>query len=124
MVETNNGVQSADTFCTEAAVSKVLTKNVMRPYLEKHLLPDLRQGIKELLHEIINNGALDKHWAKQEKENQQVVKQARRAERDRKRLAMGSAYNSDNESYISDSHEDQKPSESSSEYDSELDSLA
>lgn len=82
------------------------------------MLPDLRLGIKELLQQIIANKELDRHWQSKERENQKLMKATRRADRDRKRLEMGSEYCSDEEEDKFDCESDSED-DSDSYYDSE-----
>ena len=75
----------------------LITPNSMRPMLEEKCLPDVRLAIKELLRQIVTNKELDRHWHGMERQNIKLIKETRRAERDRKRLEMGSEYHSDEE---------------------------
>ncbi len=101
----------------DEAIEKVLSNRNMRPYLEEKTLPDVRLAIKELLQQIVNNKDLERHWQTKERENLRLIRNTRRAERDRKRLEQGSAYQSDEEDKALD-HTDSS-SESDSYYDSQ-----
>ena len=61
------------------------------------------------------NHELDRHWLTKERENQKLIKATRKAEIDRKRLEMGSAYESDEENKL----EEESEEESDSYYDEE-----
>ena len=81
----------------EKAINNALTQHNIRPVLEEKMLPDLRLSVKELLKEIIVNKELDRHWMTKERENARLHRATRRAEIDRKRLEMGSEYETDEE---------------------------
>ena len=102
----------------EEVIKQVLNQEKLRPYLEDKTLPDLRQCLKDLLHEITVNKELDRHWMTKERENQKKIRATKKAEIDRKRLEQGSAYDSDEDrdALEGDSEEE---SESDSYYDSE-----
>ena len=102
----------------EEALKTVMSNQNMRPILEEKMLPDLRLGIKELLQQIVTNKELDRHWHSKERENQKLIKETRRAERDRKRLEMGSNFQSDEEEKHLDDSEEEDDSEIDSYYDS------
>ena len=102
----------------EDVMRSVLNQKNMRPYLEEKMLPDLRLSIKELLSQIMANKELDRHWQSKERENLRMMKATRRADRDRKRLEMGSNYCSDEENKF-DCEESDSEEESDSYYDSE-----
>ena len=91
----------------------------MRPYLEEKTFPDLRLSIRDLLKTIAQNQELDRYWGKMERQNNKVIRAARRAEADRKRLEQGSQYNTDEEEKLSETEDSQE--EDSSDYDSEYD---
>ncbi len=101
----------------DEAIEKVLSNRNMRPYLEEKTLPDVRNAIKELLQQIVNNKDLERHWQTKERENLRLIRNTRRAERDRKRLEQGSAYQSDEEDKALDLTD--SSSESDSYYDSQ-----
>ena len=104
----------------EEEIGKLLLKqSEMRPYLEKQMMPDLRAAIKELLNQIRDNRELDYHWTTKEKENAKLLKQTRRAERDRRRLEQGSNYQSDEEEKFEDESESEKDEFDDSYYDEE-----
>ncbi len=68
---------------------------------------DVRIAMKSLLDFIHESGELEKYWAVVEKQNEDARKAARRLQKDRRRLEMGSDYESsvdeeDNDDYYSD----------------------
>lgn len=69
-----------------------ITNANVRSFLEGNLFPDLREGLKRLVDEIHENGELDKYWAEAEKKNEIARRAARKLEKERKRLEMGSDY--------------------------------
>ena len=69
-----------------------ITNANVRSFLEGNLFPDLREGLKQLVDEIHDNGELDKYWAEAEKKNEVARRAARKLEKERKRLEMGSDY--------------------------------
>ena len=108
----------------EQAIDKVLTQHNIRPVLEKSMLPDLRLSVKELLKEIIVNKELDRHWLTKERENARLHRATRRAEIDRKRLEMGSEYETDEEekriiAELQDSEEESDSYYDDEDYDNE-----
>ena len=58
------------------------------------MFADVRVVMKSLLDHINENGELEKYWAVVEKKNEEARKAARRLEKDRRRLEMGSDYES------------------------------
>jgi hypothetical protein len=75
--------------------------------LESNLFGDVRIAMKSLLDYIHESGELEKYWAIVEKKNEDARKAARRLQKDRRRLEMGSDYESsvdeeDNDDYYSD----------------------
>ena len=93
----------------------LITQYNMKAYCEEELFYDLRVSMKELLSTITASGELDRHWHAMQKRNDHIKKEARKEAHARKRLEQGDAYNSANESVISES-----VNESDSEdYDSE-----
>ena len=71
--------------------SKITNQNA-EAYLESALFPEVRQALKRLLDYINDSGELEKYWSIVEKKNEEARKAARRLEKDRKRIEMGSDY--------------------------------
>ena len=69
-----------------------ITNANVRSFLEGNLFPNLREGLKRLVDEIHDNGELEKYWAEAEKKNEIARRAARKLEKERKRLEMGSEY--------------------------------
>ena len=63
-----------------------------RQYLESKVFGDVRGAMKQLLDHIQASGELERYWSVVEKENEEARKAARRLEKERKRLEMGSDY--------------------------------
>ena len=61
--------------------------------MSSKLFPSVRGALKHLLDEIKANGELDVFWNAVDKENDKARKAARKVERERKKIAMGSEYN-------------------------------
>ena len=97
----------------------MLNREKLRPYLEDKTLPDLRQCLKDLLHEITVNKELDRHWVTKERENHKKIRATKKAEIDRKRLEQGSAYDSDEDRDALEGDSEEEEDESDSYYDSE-----
>jgi hypothetical protein len=77
-----------------AAMEKIkITNQTARPYLEENLFPEVRVALKQLLEHIQSSGELNRYWSAVDKQNDEARKAARRVERERKRLEMGSEYN-------------------------------
>lgn len=74
-----------------------ITNQTARPYLEKELFPEVRVALKNLLEHIQSSGELNKYWNAVDKQNDEARKAARRVERERKRVEMGSEYESSSE---------------------------
>jgi hypothetical protein len=53
--------------------------------------------LKQLLEHIQTCGELNRYWSAVDKQNDEARKAARRVERERKRLEMGSEYNDSSE---------------------------
>ena len=75
----------------------------------------MRLSLNELIDLIQENGELEKYWVVVEKENEAARRNARKQSRDRKRLEMGSDYESSG-------HEDEEAHSAESDYGEEEDS--
>ncbi|CAI2381368.1 unnamed protein product [Moneuplotes crassus] len=69
-----------------------ITNLTVRNFLEEKLFPNLRKSLQELVNAIHDNGDLDMYWEQVEKKNEEARRAARRLEKERKRLEMGSDY--------------------------------
>ena len=58
------------------------------------MFPEVRIALKKLLEHIQVSGELNKYWNAVDKQNDEARKAARRVERERKRVEMGSEYQS------------------------------
>ena len=92
----------------ELNLGSAITNQTAREYLEKMVFPDLRSALhnvslisyphahpeplSQLLTTINQNGELEKYWQEVEKKNEEARRAARRLEKERKRLEMGSDY--------------------------------
>lgn len=56
------------------------------------MFSDVRLAMRRLLDHIQNSGELERYWAIVEKENDEARKVARRDEKERRKLEMGSDY--------------------------------
>lgn len=74
-----------------------ITNQTARPYLEDNLFPEVRVALRQLLEHIQSSGELNRYWSAVDKQNDEARKAARRVERERKRLEMGSEYNETSE---------------------------
>ena len=63
-----------------------------RIYLEQKVFAEVRAGMKQLLDHIQSSGELERYWLIVEKENEEARKAARKLEKERRRLEMGSDY--------------------------------
>ena len=99
----------------DAVMRNLITQYNMKAYCEEELFEDLRLSMKELLTQIAVTGELDRHWGAMQKANDLIKKNARKEAHARKRLEQGDAYDSSNESIISET-ENETDSE---DYDSE-----
>lgn len=85
-------------------------------HLEEVVLDDLRESLKELLSYIKNSGQLEKYWANIDQRNDLLRADAKKKLRERKKIEIGSAFNSDEEAPLKVF---QAESENDSDYDSE-----
>ena len=69
-----------------------ITNVSVRNFLENKLFPDLRVSLKELVDIIHENGELEKYWSEVEKQNEDARRAARRLEKERRKLELGSDY--------------------------------
>ena len=60
--------------------------------MEQKVFGDVRAGMKQLLDHIQESGELERYWNIVEKENEEARKAARKLEKERRRLEMGSDY--------------------------------
>ena len=63
-----------------------------REYLDSKVFGDVRVGMRKLLDHIQESGELERYWIIVEKENEEARRAARRLEKERRRLEMGSDY--------------------------------
>ena len=63
-----------------------------REYLEGKVFGDVRVAMRRLLDHIQESGELERYWNIVEKENEEARKAARKLEKERRRLEMGSDY--------------------------------
>ena len=63
-----------------------------RSYLENKVFADVRIAMRKLLDHIQDSGELERYWTIVEKENEEARKAARRLEKERRRLEMGSDF--------------------------------
>ena len=63
-----------------------------REYLEQRVFSDVRLAMRRLLDHIQESGELERYWTIVEKENDEARKVARRLEKERRKLEMGSDY--------------------------------
>lgn len=73
--------------------AKITNQNA-RNFLEDNLFPDLRNALKDLLSHIQTSGELTKYWSAVDKQNADARKAAKKVERCRRRIWMGSEYES------------------------------
>ena len=78
-----------------------------REYLDSKVFGDVRVGMRKLLDHIQESGELERYWIIVEKENEEARRAARRLEKERRRLEMGSDYE------MSEDEEDQEVQNSS-----------
>ena len=71
--------------------------------MEQRVFGDVRACMKQLLDHIQESGELERYWNIVEKENEEARKAARKLEKERKRLEMGSDYE------VSEDEEDEVP---------------
>ena len=71
-----------------------VTNQNAKDYLEGQIFGDVRAAMKELLDHIQTSGELDRYWKVVEKQNDEARRAARRLEKERRRLEMGSDYES------------------------------
>ncbi len=93
-----------------------LTQLNTTPHLEEVILNDLRESLKELLSYIKNSGQLEKYWAKIDQRNDLLRADAKKKRRERKKIEIGSAFNSEDEPPLKVFEAE---SETESDYDSE-----
>jgi len=86
------------------------------PHLEKVVLGDLRESLKELLSYVKQSGQLEKYWANIDQRNDLLRAAAKKEWRERKRIELGSAFNSEDEAPLKVFEAE---SGSGSDYDSE-----
>ncbi len=101
-----------------------------REYLDTKVFTDVRVGMRKLLDHIQESGELERYWTIVEKENEEARRAARRLEKERRRLEMGSDYemSEDEEDTVdqmklqqSSGKKNKNNGEDSEEYDSEED---
>ena len=63
-----------------------------REYLDQKVFKDVRVAMRKLLDHIQESGELERYWNIVEKENDEARKAARKLEKERRRLEMGSDY--------------------------------
>ncbi len=63
-----------------------------REYLDGKVFGDVRVAMRQLLDHIQESGELERYWNIVEKENEEARKAARKLEKERRRLEMGSDY--------------------------------
>lgn len=63
-----------------------------RPYLKQHLFPAVNSALLQLLDHIQTSGELSRYWSTVDKLNEEARRAARKLERRRKRIEMGSDY--------------------------------
>ena len=93
-----------------------LTQLNTTPHLEEVILEDLRESLKELLSYIKQSGQLEKYWANIDQRNDLLRADAKKEWRDRKRIELGSAFNSEEEAPLKVFESENSPG---SDYDSE-----
>mmetsp|Transcript_27932 Transcript_27932/g.24706 ORF Transcript_27932/g.24706 Transcript_27932/m.24706 type:complete len:178 (+) Transcript_27932:11-544(+) len=110
-----------------------ITNVTVRKFLEDKLFPNLRVGLQELVDMIHDNGELDIYWEEVEKKNEEARRAARRLDKERKRLEMGSDYedtvSEEDQSHIDEEgeegewegEEDEEEEEEESELEREVD---
>ena len=83
----------ADIQSMTAITSKggIRNKKVVK-YLQKKAYPQLKQALLEFITIIHENGELEKHWSKVEKQNFYARKAASKLDKLQKKLEMGSDY--------------------------------
>ena len=69
----------------EAKKSKMITK-AQREEIEDKIFGDVRLAMTELVKHLRSSGELDKYWNRVEQQNDDARKEARRLEKDRKRI--------------------------------------
>ena len=84
--------------------------------MEEVILGDLRESLKDLLSYIKQSGQLEKYWANIDQRNDLLRADAKKEWRDRKRIELGSAFNSEDEAPLKVFEAE---SSSGSDYDSE-----
>ena len=60
--------------------------------MESKVFGDVRLGMKQLLDHIQESGELERYWTIVEKENEEARRAARKLEKERRRLEMGSDF--------------------------------
>ena len=80
----------------------------------------MRVALKQLLEHIQSSGELNRYWSAVDKQNDEARKAARRVERERKRLEMGSEYNETSEEEPEKAEEPDSWDQSSSQEESEI----
>ena len=63
-----------------------------REYLDGKVFGEVRVAMRKLLDHIQESGELERYWIIVEKENEEARRAARRLEKERRRLEMGSDY--------------------------------
>ena len=96
-------------------MSKINTKE----YLDENLFGIVRKAMRNVLNYTQTSGELDKYWLAVDKKNEVARKAARRVERERKRVEIGSAYQSSDEEDMPAKKKVKRGSNSSSSYYSE-----
>ncbi len=71
-----------------------ITNQKAKEYLEEQIFGDVRTAMKQLLDHIQQSGELERYWKVVEKQNDEARRAARRLEKERRRLEMGSDYES------------------------------
>ena len=102
-------------------LEKITNLNV-RNYLESNLFPDLRTALQkvspddsQLVDEIHANGQLEKYWQEAEKKNEVARRAARRLEKERRKLELGSDYESSQDEFSAFEPEEEYEEEESEE---------
>ena len=80
----------------KAKKEKILTKE-HREEIEEKIYGDVRKAMAELVKYLRTSGELDKYWNKVEQQNENARKEARRVEKDRRKIEMGDEYQSSDE---------------------------
>ena len=68
-----------------------------REFVEQNMYSVVRLAMKELIEYIQTSGELEKYWSAVDQQNNDARKAARKVEKERKRIEMGSDYNSSDE---------------------------